>query len=80
MFYSFITKIKKNDKTTYKKRQTFVEYPYGTIKRQWEFSYIITKKYIHRASADVGFMMIAYNLKRIMNIDAMNYFISTWKR
>jgi len=57
-----------NDKATYKKRQAIVEHPYGTIKRQWGFSYILTKKYIHRASADVGFMMIAYNLRRIINI------------
>ena len=32
------------------------------------FSYIITKKYIKRAEADVGFMFIAYNLRRIINI------------
>jgi transposase len=57
-----------NNKDTYKKRQSIVEHPFGTIKRQWGFSYILTKKYIHRASADVGFMMIAYNLKRIINI------------
>jgi len=30
--------------------------------------YIITKKSIERASADVGFMLTAYNLRRIMNI------------
>ena len=52
----------------YKKRQTIVEHPYGTIKRQWGFYYIITKKGIKRASADVGFMFIAYNLRRIINI------------
>jgi len=57
-----------NDKDTYKRRQAIVEHPYGTIKRQWGFSYIITKKYLHRASADVGFMMVAYNLRRIINI------------
>jgi len=56
------------DKETYKRRQAIVEHPYGTIKRQWGFSYILTKKYMQRASADVGFMMIAYNLTRIMNI------------
>lgn len=56
------------DKDTYKKRQAIVEHPYGTIKRQWGFSYILTKKYIQRASADVGFMMIAYNLRRLINI------------
>ena len=52
----------------YKRRQAIVEHPYGTIKRQWGFSYILTKKGISRASADVGFMFIAYNLRRIVNI------------
>jgi hypothetical protein len=57
-----------NNKRTYKKRQAIVEHPYGTIKRQWGFSYIMTKKYIHRASSDVGLMLTSYNLIRIMNI------------
>jgi transposase len=52
----------------YKRRQEIVEHPYGTIKRQWGFSYILTKKGIKRASSDVGFMFIAYNLRRIKNI------------
>lgn len=52
----------------YKKRQSIAEHPYGTIKRQWGFYYIITKKGIKRASADAGFMFVAYNLRRIMNI------------
>jgi transposase len=52
----------------YKRRQTIVEHPYGTIKRQWGFSYILTKKGIKRASSDVGLMFIAYNLRRIGNI------------
>ena len=52
----------------YKRRQTIVEHPYGTLKRQWGFSYILTKKGISRASSDVGFMFIAYNLRRIGNI------------
>jgi hypothetical protein len=52
----------------YKKRQSIAEHPYGTIKRQWGFYYIITKKGIKHASADAGFMFIAYNLRRIINI------------
>jgi len=56
------------NKELYRKRQAIVEHPYGTIKRQWGFSYILTKKGINRASADVGFIMIAYNLRRIINI------------
>jgi len=49
-----------------------VEHSYGTIKRQWGFCYILTKKGIARASSDVGFMFIAYNLRRIGNILTMN--------
>ena len=52
----------------YKQRQSIVEHPYGTIKRQWGYYYIITKQGMKRASADVGFMFIAYNLRRLMNI------------
>jgi transposase len=52
----------------YKRRQAIVEHPYGTIKRQWGFDHITTKKTKQRASADVGFMFIAYNLRRIWNI------------
>jgi hypothetical protein len=53
---------------TYLRRQAIVERPYGIIKRQWGFYYIMTKKTIKRASADVGLMAIAFNLCRIFNI------------
>jgi hypothetical protein len=52
----------------YKRRQAIVEHHYGTLKRQWGFSYILTKKGMERASSDVGFMFIAYNLRRIGNV------------
>ena len=70
-FQPYIEKNKQNIEANlevYKKRQSIVEHPYGTIKRQWGFNYVITKKGMKRASADVGFMLIAYNLRRIMNI------------
>jgi transposase len=56
------------NKYLYQQRQAIVEHPYGTIKRQWGYSYIMTKKTIKRASADVGLIFVAYNLRRIMNI------------
>ena len=56
------------NKALYKRRQAIVEHPFGTIKRQWGFSFIMTKKSTERANADVGFMMTAYNLRRIINI------------
>jgi len=52
----------------YKNRKAIVEHPFGTIKRQWGFDYILTKKGMERASADVGFMFTAYNLRRLINI------------
>ncbi len=56
------------NKDYYRRRQAIVEHPYGTIKRQWGFNYILTKKGKERASADVGLMFVAYNIRRIMNI------------
>lgn len=58
----------KNNEQAYKRRQAIVEHPYGTIKRQWGFNYIITKKYMERAEADFGMIMTAYNLKRLINL------------
>ena len=37
------------------------------MKRQWGFDHIMTKKTLLHASSDVGFMFIAYNLKRLFN-------------
>jgi transposase len=62
------------NKTLYKQRQAIVEHPYGTIKRQWGFSYILTKEGMQRASSDVGLMFTAYNLKRIINIIGVKEF------
>jgi len=67
-YYEINRKTYQEKELLYKRRQAIVEHPFGTIKRQWGFSYILTKKGISRASADVGFMFIAYNLKRIGNI------------
>jgi hypothetical protein len=52
----------------YKRRQAIVEHPFGTLKCQWGYSYVLTKKGMARASADVGLMLVAYNLRRILHI------------
>ena len=57
-----------NNYETYRRRQAIVEHPYGIIKRQWGFYYISTKKTIKHASADVGLIFVAYNLRRIWNL------------
>ena len=66
------------NKELYKKRQAIVEHPYGILKRQWGFYYILTKKGKKRASADVECMFIAYNLRRILNILDQNHLRSSF--
>ena len=58
----------------YKQRQAIVEHPYGIIKRQWGFYYIMTKKGMKRASADVGMILTAFNLRRLINLIDKNEF------
>lgn len=73
----YVDENKKNiqkDPATYKKRQAIIEHTYGIIKRQWGFYFISTKKGIKRASADVGLMFTALNLRRLMNILDKNAF------
>lgn len=55
-------------KDMYNRRQSMVEHPYGTIKRQWGFDHVMSKKTKERASADIGLIMCAYNLRRIFNL------------
>ena len=76
-YQPYIEQNKKNIETgnsNYKKRQAIVEHPYGIIKRQWGFYYITTKRGLKRASADVGLMFVAYNLRRLINIIDKNKF------
>ena len=56
------------DPDFYKQRQAIVEHPFGTMKRSWGYDHIMTKKTKKHASADVGFIFIAYNLRRLFNI------------
>ncbi|MFT6383822.1 MAG: hypothetical protein ACJAQR_000646 [Bacteroidia bacterium] len=50
------------------------------MKRQWAFDHIVTKKSIKLASADVGFIFIAYNLRRIINIIGIDKLLETFNR
>jgi transposase len=62
------------DPATYKRRQAIIEHTYGIIKRQWGFYFVSTKRGIKRASADVGLMFTAFNLRRLINIIDKNGF------
>jgi transposase len=71
LIYQNKIRIEKNYEM-YRKRQAIVEHPYGVIKRQWDFYYIMTKKTIKHASADVGLIFTAYNLRRLFNLIDQN--------
>ena len=58
------------NKALYKQRQALVEHPFGTMKRQWGFDHIMTKRGIAAASVDMGLIALAYNLRRLFNIMA----------
>lgn len=62
------------NKDYYRRRQAIVEHPYGTIKRQWGFNYIMTKRTMKRAASDVGLILTAYNLRRLLNIINIDIF------
>jgi len=57
-----------NNPEIYKQRQAIAEHPFGTMKRQWGFDHIMTKKTKERASSDVGLIFTAYNLRRLISI------------
>lgn len=70
-FTPYITKNAKNvtlNEDIYKLRKALVEHQFGTIKHQWSFDHIITKKGINKASVNFGFIALAYNLKRMINL------------
>lgn len=51
----------------YKKRQTICEHPFGTIKRQWGYSFTLLRG-LKKVDGEMGIIFIVYNLKRAINI------------
>ena len=51
----------------YKKRQHLAEHPFGTLKRDWGFSYFLTRRTeSFRAESLMHFLI--YNMKHVINI------------
>ena len=55
------------EKEKYLLRQEIVEHPFGTVKRQWGFDYILLKG-LEKNEADFGLIFTVYNLRRIITI------------
>ncbi len=55
----------------YRLRQQITEHQFGTLKRQWGFTYTLMKGKEHVLS-EVNLMMTCYNLRRLMSIFTIN--------
>ena len=51
----------------YRRRQAICEHPFGTLKRQWGYSYVLLKGQ-NKVEGEVNLMALAYDLKRTFNI------------
>ena len=60
-----------NNRGLYKKRQAIVEHPFGTIKRQWGYTYTLLKT-IPKVKTEFSIIMLCYNIKRTMSIIGSN--------
>ena len=56
-----------NNPEYYRQRQQIIEHQFGTLKRQWGFTYTLMKG-LDNVLTEVNIMMIIYNLRRTMSI------------
>jgi hypothetical protein len=48
-------------------RKKIVEHPFGTMKRAFNQGYLLLKG-LRKASGEVGFTILVYNMRRVLNI------------
>jgi hypothetical protein len=48
-------------------RRTLAEHPFGTMKRAFNQGYVLLKG-LRKVRGEVGFTMLAYNMRRVINI------------
>ncbi len=63
----------------YRLRQQITEHQFGTLKRQWGFTYVLMKGK-ENVLSEVNLMMICYNLRRLMSIFSVNNLKSKLKQ
>lgn len=51
----------------YKRRQSICEHPFGTIKRQWGYTYTLMKG-LKKVNGEMNLIMLVYNMKRTLSI------------
>ena len=60
-------------------RRTIVEHPFGTIKRAFNQGYLLLKGF-RKVKGEVGFTMLAYNMRRVINIFGVRTIINLMKK
>jgi hypothetical protein len=60
-------------------RRTNVEHPFGTIKRAFNQGYLLLKG-LRKVKGEVGFTMLAYNMRRTFNILGVGTIINLMKK
>lgn len=71
----------RNDPDYYKRRQSICEHPFGTIKRQWGYTYTLMKG-LKKVDGEMNLIMLVYNIKRTLSIlgfEKMLQAIENWK-
>ena len=61
-----------------KRRKEIVEHPFGTMKRAFNQAYLLLKG-LRKVNGEVGFTMLAYNMRRVINILGVGTLISLVK-
>ncbi len=57
-------------------RREIVEHPFGTIKRSFNQGYLLMKG-LRKVKGEVGFTMLAYNMRRVINILGISVLIAS---
>ena len=71
----------RNNPDYYKRRQSICEHPFGTIKRQWGYTYTLMKG-LKKVNGEMNLIMLVYNIKRTLSIlgfEKMMEAIQNWK-
>jgi transposase len=56
-----------NEKEKYALRQQIIEHPFGIIKRQWDYDYVLLKG-MKKCEAELGLIFSVYNFRRLLSI------------
>ena len=65
----------------YKRRQAICEHPFGTIKRQWGYTYTLVKG-LEKVNGEMNLIMFCYNFRRtqtILGFDKMVAALHNWQ-